>query len=276
MAFFNRNSPAEPNDDQNNNPNSHPHLPSTLQLQTQQPQHRSRIIIALTGATGSVLGIQTLLTLRRLNIETHLMISKWAEATIKYETDYTIANVRGALADHVYSNADLAAPIASGSFKVDLRMIIVPCSAKTLAAISGGLCDDLITRAADVVLKERRRLVLAVRETPLSSIHLRNTLQEWLVECDAGADFGIWDEWVISYFEDMRDRAAAWLRRRSDFLEGEWRDVVRSARRQHNADPSPENQLELEAAEEDLKVILKTIENILDRITSTSFWRWLT
>ncbi|KAL3461712.1 flavoprotein [Aspergillus heterothallicus] len=135
---------------------------------------RPRIIVALTGATGSILGIQTILALRRLNIEIHLIISKWAEATIKYETDYTIANVR-ALADHVYSTNDLAAPIASGSFKV-LGMIVVPCSVKTLASISSGICDDLIARAADVVLKERKRLVLAVRETPLSSIHLQNMM----------------------------------------------------------------------------------------------------
>lgn len=138
----------------------------------QPPPRRRRIVVALTGATGSILGIKTLTTLRRLNIETHLIISKWAEATIKYETDYTVANVR-ALADHVYSVNDMAAPISSGSFRID-GMVVVPCSVKTLAAISSGVCDDLISRAADVVLKERRRLVLAVRETPLSVIHLRN------------------------------------------------------------------------------------------------------
>ena len=137
----------------------------------QQPRRR-RIIIALTGATGSILGIKTLITLRQLNVETHLIISKWAEATIKYETDYTVANVR-ALADHVYNVHDMAAPISSGSFRVD-GMAIVPCSVKTLAAISSGFCDDLISRAADVILKERRRLVLAVRETPLSAVHLQN------------------------------------------------------------------------------------------------------
>ncbi|KAL4961168.1 UbiX family flavin prenyltransferase [Aspergillus stella-maris] len=176
MALFTRNAPAEPNNTENENNNKNPNFQPPSQIQHQPnpaPPRRKRIIIALTGATGSILGIQTLLTLRSLNIETHLILSKWAEATIKYETDYSIANVR-ALADHVYSNADLAAPIASGSFKVDLGMIVVPCSVKTLAAISNGLCDDLITRAADVVLKERRRLVLAVRETPLSAIHLRN------------------------------------------------------------------------------------------------------
>ena len=133
---------------------------------------RRRMIVALTGATGSILGIKTLITLRKLNVETHLVISKWAEATIKYETDYTIANIR-ALADYVYNVHDMAAPISSGSFKVD-GMVVVPCSVKTLAAIGSGFCDDLISRAADVVLKERRKLVLALRETPLSLIHLQN------------------------------------------------------------------------------------------------------
>ncbi|KAL0939629.1 phenylacrylic acid decarboxylase [Colletotrichum truncatum] len=135
---------------------------------------RKRMIVALTGATGSILGIKTLIALRRLNIETHVIISKWAESTLKYETNYTVANVR-ALADHVYSNHDMAAPIASGSFRVD-GMIVVPCSMKTLAAINTGLCDTLIARAADVIIKERRKLVLAARECPLSGIHLQNML----------------------------------------------------------------------------------------------------
>lgn len=133
---------------------------------------RQRIVVAITGATGAILGIKTLVSLRELNVETHLVISKWAEATIKYETDYTIANVL-ALADYVYNVHDLAAPISSGSFRVD-GMVVVPCSVKSLAAIASGICDDLVTRAADVMLKERRRLVLALRETPLSAIHLHN------------------------------------------------------------------------------------------------------
>ncbi|KAF5605851.1 3-octaprenyl-4-hydroxybenzoate carboxy-lyase [Fusarium pseudoanthophilum] len=135
---------------------------------------RKKIIVALTGATGAAIGIHVLSTLRRLNVESHLIISKWAAETIKYETDYTPASVR-ALADHVYNPNDLAAPIASGSCHVD-GMIVVPCSVKTLAAINAGICDDLITRAADVCLKERRRLVLSLRETPLSEIHLRNMM----------------------------------------------------------------------------------------------------
>jgi phenylacrylic acid decarboxylase len=136
---------------------------------------RQKIIVAITGATGASIGIHILLTLRRLNVETHLIISKWAAETIKYETDYAPANVR-ALADYAYNLADLVAPIASGSYQGD-GMIVTPCSVKTLAAINGGICDDLITRAADVCLKERRRLVLSVRETPLSEIHLRNIME---------------------------------------------------------------------------------------------------
>ncbi|KAF5521405.1 Flavin prenyltransferase PAD1 [Colletotrichum aenigma] len=138
-----------------------------------QPR-RKRMIVALTGATGSILGIKTLIALRRLNIETHLIISKWADSTLKYETSYTAINVR-ALADHVYNNHDMAALIASGSYRVD-GMVVVPCSMKTLAAINSGLCDTLIARAADVIIKERRKLVLAARECPLSGIHLQNML----------------------------------------------------------------------------------------------------
>ncbi|KAL2783146.1 flavoprotein [Aspergillus keveii] len=136
---------------------------------------RRRIVVAMTGATGAMLGIKVLIALRHLNVETHLVLSKWAEATIKYETDYHPSNLK-ALADHVHNINDMAAPISSGSFHAD-GMIIVPCSMKTLAAIHAGFCDDLISRAADVMLKERRKLVLVARETPLSEIHLRNMLQ---------------------------------------------------------------------------------------------------
>ena len=141
----------------------------------EQVPRRKKIVVAITGATGASIGIHVLLALRQLNVETHLIISKWAAETIKYETDYTPANVR-ALADHAYNSSDLAAPIASGSYRVD-GMIVAPCSVKTLAAINAGICDDLITRAADVCLKERRRVVLSVRETPLSEIHLRNMIE---------------------------------------------------------------------------------------------------
>jgi phenylacrylic acid decarboxylase len=136
---------------------------------------RRRIVVAITGATGALIGIKVLIALRRLKVETHLIISKWAEATIKYETDYHPSNVK-ALADFTYNINDMAAPVSSGSFKTD-GMIIVPCSMKTLAAIHSGFCDDLISRTADVMLKERRKLILVARETPLSEIHLRNMLE---------------------------------------------------------------------------------------------------
>ncbi|KKO96710.1 3-octaprenyl-4-hydroxybenzoate carboxy-lyase UbiX [Trichoderma harzianum] len=140
--------------------------------ETNEVGRRKRIVVAMTGATGAAIGIRALQLLRELNVETHLIISKWAAETIKYETDYTPSSVR-ALADHAYNSQDLAAPIASGSYRMD-GMIVVPCSVKTLAGINAGICDDLITRAADVCLKERRRLVLSVRETPFNEIHLRN------------------------------------------------------------------------------------------------------
>ncbi|PYI13638.1 Phenylacrylic acid decarboxylase [Aspergillus japonicus CBS 114.51] len=155
--------------------------PHDMTSEQSRPAHpaptprRRRIVVAMTGATGALLGIKVLIALRRLNVETHLVLSKWAEATIKYETDYHPSNVR-ALADHVHNINDMAAPISSGSFRAD-GMIVVPCSMKTLAAIHSGFCDDLISRTADVMLKERRRLVLVARETPLSEIHLRNMLE---------------------------------------------------------------------------------------------------
>lgn len=150
-----------------------PELTSQIPTNNCSPRRR-RIIIAMTGATGAIMGIKVLVALRRLNVETHLIISKWAEATIKYETEYHPSNLR-ALADHVYNVNDMAAPVSSGSFRTD-GMIVVPCSMKTLASINAGLCNDLISRTADVILKELRKLVLVTRETPLSDIHLRNML----------------------------------------------------------------------------------------------------
>ncbi|KAM5358819.1 hypothetical protein ACJZ2D_014960 [Fusarium nematophilum] len=140
----------------------------------QSPKRPTRIVIGITGATGTVYAIQVLRVLRDLGVETHLVISKWALATLKYETPLTESQIRG-LSSHVYTAKDMSAPIASGSFLHD-GMIVVPCSMKTLAAIRSGFCDDLISRAADVSLKEGRKLMLAVRETPLSDIHLDNML----------------------------------------------------------------------------------------------------
>lgn len=128
----------------------------------------------MTGATGVVLGVKILKALRKLGVETHLIMSRWAEATMKYETDFQPIDVRG-MADFCYTVKEQSAPISSGSFHLD-GMIVVPCSMKTLTGIRMGYCDDLITRAADVTLKERRKLVLVARETPLSDIHLENML----------------------------------------------------------------------------------------------------
>ncbi|KAL4961562.1 UbiX family flavin prenyltransferase [Aspergillus stella-maris] len=150
-------------------------MTSTHSPSASHTPRRKRIVVAMTGATGALMGIKLLIALRRLNIETHLIMSKWAEATIKYETDYHPSNVK-ALADYTHNINDMAAPISSGSFKTD-GLIVCPCSMKTLAAINSGFCDDLISRTADVMLKERRRVVLVARETPLSEIHLRNMLE---------------------------------------------------------------------------------------------------
>ncbi|UPK92877.1 hypothetical protein LCI18_003812 [Fusarium solani-melongenae] len=139
-----------------------------------EPTRPKRIVVGITGATGALYAIHILTLLRHLGVETHLIISKWALATLKYETSITEAEMRG-LATRSYTAKDLSAPIASGSFQHD-GMMIVPCSMKTLAAVRSGYCDDLISRAADVTLKEDRKLLLAIRETPLSSIHLENML----------------------------------------------------------------------------------------------------
>jgi 4-hydroxy-3-polyprenylbenzoate decarboxylase len=134
-----------------------------------------RLIVALTGATGTSIGVRLLELLQNSNVETHLVMSRWARRTLVQETSYSVEQVE-ALATRVYPPADQGAPISSGSF-LTLGMVIVPCSMRTLAAIAHGLGDNLIHRAADVILKERRRLVLAVRETPLSEIHLENMLR---------------------------------------------------------------------------------------------------
>jgi 4-hydroxy-3-polyprenylbenzoate decarboxylase len=132
-----------------------------------------RIIIAITGATGAIYGVRLLSHLSEIEgIETHLMISDAGVLNLHQELDLNRKQVE-ALADVVHSVRDVGASIASGSFQSD-GMIIAPCSMKTLAAVAHGLSDNLITRAADVVLKERRRLVMMVRETPFNLAHLRN------------------------------------------------------------------------------------------------------
>lgn len=133
-----------------------------------------KIIIGISGASGAIYGVEMLKALKTLNIETHLMVSKTAQITLAHETPYTLAEVQK-LATHFHKNDDLAACVSSGSFKTT-GMIIAPCSVKSLAEIATGVTSTLLTRSADVCLKERRKLVLMVRETPLHSIHLRNML----------------------------------------------------------------------------------------------------
>lgn len=134
-----------------------------------------KLVVAITGATGAILGIRILQELQALCHETHLILSKWSEATIALETSHSLAQVKS-YAMKVYSSNDQAAAVSSGSYHTD-GMVIAPCSMKTLASIRMGLADNLITRAADVTIKESRKLVLVPRETPLSEIHLENMLK---------------------------------------------------------------------------------------------------
>ena len=133
------------------------------------------LIVAITGATGTVFGVRLLEMLQETDVETHLIMSRWAARTLVLETSCTVEQVE-ALATRVYPLTDQGAAVSSGSF-LTLGMVVVPCSMRTLAAIAHGLGDNLIHRAADVILKERRKLVLAVREAPLSDIHLENMLK---------------------------------------------------------------------------------------------------
>lgn len=134
-----------------------------------------RLIVGVTGATGSIYAIRLLEALRGTDVETHLVLSRWGVRTLIHETDYTLDQVR-ALATHWYKDNDQGAKISSGSFPT-MGMVILPCSVKTVADIAHGHSGELVHRAADVVLKERRRLVLAVREAPFTDIHLENMLK---------------------------------------------------------------------------------------------------
>ncbi len=136
------------------------------------PQPKSRLIIGISGASGVIYGVRLMQVLRDLPVETHLVMTKTAEVTLAHETDFKVKDVK-ALADVVHSPTDLAAPISSGSFRT-LGMVIAPCSMRSLGEIATGISTSLLSRAADVVLKERRNLVLMVRETPLHAVHLRN------------------------------------------------------------------------------------------------------
>jgi flavin prenyltransferase len=136
---------------------------------------QKRIVVGISGASGIIYGIRMLEVLRKAGVATHLIMSKAAEMTAAYETDLKAKDVRD-LATHYHPMADIGASISSGSFHT-LGMVVVPCSVRTMSEIATGVTGSLMSRAADVVLKERRRLVLAVRETPLHSGHLRTMLQ---------------------------------------------------------------------------------------------------
>jgi 4-hydroxy-3-polyprenylbenzoate decarboxylase len=133
---------------------------------------KERIIVGISGSSCVILGIRLLEVLKKLNIETHLIISETAKRLIEHETSYKVKEVEK-LATKVYDNKDLFAEIASGSFKTN-GMVIAPCSMKTLGGIANGYSDNLMLRTADVCLKERRKLVLVTRETPLNLIHIEN------------------------------------------------------------------------------------------------------
>ncbi|MDP3560201.1 MAG: UbiX family flavin prenyltransferase [Legionellaceae bacterium] len=135
----------------------------------------ARIIIGISGSSGIIYGVRLLEVLRTLPIETHLVITKSGHLTRTFETSYSVDDMK-ALADHYYANQDITACLASGSFQT-MGMIVAPCSMKTLAEIAHGIGSTLLTRAADVVLKERRRLVLLPREAPLHLGHLQNMVQ---------------------------------------------------------------------------------------------------
>ena len=138
-------------------------------------RHPFRLIVGITGATGTILGVRLLQVLKEANIETHLVLSNWGARTLVHETSYSVRQVQE-LASRHYGSLDQGAPVSSGSFITD-GMVVCPCSVRSLAAIAQGHGDSLVHRAADVVLKERRKLVLVVRETPLSDIHLENMLK---------------------------------------------------------------------------------------------------
>jgi len=139
---------------------------------TDPSRQPKRLIIGISGASGIIYGVRLLQALKTLPVETHLVMTRTAEVTLAHETRMKVADVRR-LADVTYPIGDLAAAISSGSFRT-IGMIVVPCSMRSLGEIAHGITSNLLTRAADVVLKERRRLVLVTRETPLHTIHLRN------------------------------------------------------------------------------------------------------
>jgi flavin prenyltransferase len=150
-------------------------MPHTHGKSEMTPTPPRRLTIGISGASGIVYGIRVLELLRETDVETHLVMSRSAEMTLAYETDLKLKDIR-ALARINHPNSDIGASISSGSFQT-MGMVVAPCSIKTMAEIATGVTGSLLSRAADVVLKERRRLVLAVRETPLHGGHLRTMTQ---------------------------------------------------------------------------------------------------
>ncbi|MHA1909129.1 MAG: UbiX family flavin prenyltransferase [Candidatus Thorarchaeota archaeon] len=136
---------------------------------------KKRVLVCLTGASGAIYGFKVVRALKELGHEVHLIISKWGKKTLEFELDMQPEALEN-VADCVYDETDLTAGPASGSYRLD-SMIIAPCSMKTLAGIAHGYADNLIARAADCSLKEKRPLVLLVRETPMNLIHIRNLAQ---------------------------------------------------------------------------------------------------
>ena len=144
-----------------------------------QKKNIKKMIIGISGASGAIYGIRLLEILKKLQIETHLVISKSAHLSITSETDYTLKSVKK-IANFVYNPANIGARIASGSFRVD-GMVILPCSMKSLSAIANGYEENLLIRSACVIMKEYKKLILMTRETPLHIIHLENMLK--LAKC---------------------------------------------------------------------------------------------
>ncbi len=134
-----------------------------------------RVVVGITGASGIIYGVRLLETLQSLEVETHLILSDWAAENLALETGYQLSDLEG-MATRKYDYRDMTAPVASGSF-LTAGMVVVPCTMKTLAGIANGYSENLLERAADVTLKEGRKLILAPRETPLSPIHLENMLK---------------------------------------------------------------------------------------------------
>jgi len=134
-----------------------------------------KLVIGITGSTGVIYGIRMLEVLKEVDIETHLVMSEWAEKCIPMETDYTVDHVKS-LATEISDEKNMAANVSSGTYKTD-GMIVIPCSMKTLSSVANGYDETLVARSAGVILKESRKLIIVARETPLSAINLENMLK---------------------------------------------------------------------------------------------------